>query len=239
MSALHRLRQAALRLGVDLSRASAAPPARHARILRSHGIDLVLDVGANRGQYASELRRYGYADRICSFEPLPDAYRELARRAARDAGWSALNHALGSHDGTASLNVAGNAGASSSILPMLDRHLEAAPDSEYVAVVEVPVRRLDTVWDEVMGAGSAPFLKLDVQGFEGEVLHGGGRALASLKGVQLEISLVPLYANALTLRDALDRATALGMRLVNLAPGFSDPRTGELLQADAVFMRDA
>lgn len=207
-------------------------------ILRGRGIDVVLDVGANRGQYARELRRYGYAKRICSFEPLPGAFERLAVRADGDAGWRAFNLALGAEDGTAALNVAGNEGASSSMLPMLDRHREAAPESAYVDIVDVPVRRLDSLWADLVVAGETPFLKLDVQGFEGEVLKGAAGSIDSLAGLQVEISLAPLYAGTLTLREVLDRAEAWGMRLVHLEPGFADPRSGDLLQVDGVFMRD-
>lgn len=202
-------------------------------------MDLVLDVGANQGQYVRELRMHGYRGRVVSFEPLSDAYDTLSGRTEGDSRWSAMNVALGLRDGTAVLNVAGNDGASSSMLEMRERHLEAAPASRYVSRVEVPVRCLDSVWDEVAAGATRPFLKLDVQGFEAKVLDGGAKSLPQLVGLQLEISLVPLYESGMGLKEALRRSEELGMRLVTLNPGFSDPATGDLLQVDGVFMRDA
>ena len=63
-----------------------------ARLLASERIDLLLDVGANEGQYALRMRRAGFQGRIVSFEPLSDAFAALERRAAatragRLAGW--------------------------------------------------------------------------------------------------------------------------------------------------------
>ena len=234
VTALHRLRQAALRLGLDVRRAHAGGPAA---ILNGRGVDLVLDVGANRGQYGDDLRRAGYQGRICSFEPLPSAYGALARRASRDPLWDVHEIALGDRDRTAGLNVAANAGTSSSVLPMRERHLRAAPESRYLDTIDVPMRRLATIWAEIVPPACAPFLKLDVQGFEGAVLDGAADHLNELTGLQLEVSLVPLYEGAPTLREILDRTESLGMALAHVEPGFADPNTGELLQMDVLFVR--
>ena len=82
-------------------------------------------------------------------------------------------HCIGRQRRDDPLNVAGNEGAaSSSVLPMLRRHEEASPDARYVGAVDVPIRRLDAIWDEVVAPGRTSFIKVDVQGFEGSVLDG-------------------------------------------------------------------
>lgn len=235
MTMLHQVRRAALKLGLDVHRAEDRSPGP---LLRRRGVDLVLDVGANRGQYGEQLRRGGYRAGICSFEPLPQAFELLARRTARDAGWQARNEALGPQDGSIALNVAGNeGGASSSVLPMLPRHEQAAPDASYVGKIQVPMHRLDTIWAEVVPPGARTFVKLDVQGYEGAVLDGAADHIAEVVGLQLEISLVPVYEGALALREVLDRTEMLGMVLADVDPGFRDPNTGELLQMDGIFLR--
>ena len=99
--------------------------------LRKFEIDLVLDVGANKGQFASEIRHCGYAGRIVSFEPLSQAHGELLQSSAGDPMWDTYPRcALGDHDGEAEINIAGNS-HSSSIMPMLESHLNAAPESAY------------------------------------------------------------------------------------------------------------
>jgi len=90
------------------------------------GIDAVLDVGANVGQYGEALRSSGYRGRIISFEPLGEAYGRLARHAAKDANWLAVHSAVGAEPGTLEIHVAANS-HSSSALAMNSTHLEAAP----------------------------------------------------------------------------------------------------------------
>jgi FkbM family methyltransferase len=210
--------------------------ARRAKLMRSLDADVLLDVGANAGQYGIETRRGGFEGRIVSFEPLPDAYAELQRNCAEDAGWECRNYALGSEDGKSSINVAGNS-YSSSLLPMADRHRDSAPESAYVGEVEIEVRTLDSIWEELVPGGETAFLKLDVQGFEAEVLKGAAGSLDKVVGVQSELSLVPLYEGAPLYREIVDHLEGLGFRLAGLEPGFEDPDTGEMLQADGVFVR--
>lgn len=72
--------------------------ARRFALMEHLGIDLVLDVGANTGQYASSLRKAGYRAQIVSFEPLHRAYSRLARSAECDRRWRAVRLALGARD---------------------------------------------------------------------------------------------------------------------------------------------
>src|SRR5947208_7206134 len=100
MPGVDRLRHALRRHGLDLRR-WRPPDERRAALLESEGIDLVLDVGANRGQYAESLRARGYSGRIVSFEPLGAAHAELAAKAAGDPLWDCLKLGLGDRDGSA------------------------------------------------------------------------------------------------------------------------------------------
>src|SRR6185437_13227556 len=123
-SAKMTLRSGLHRRNLDLVRNPF--PVRVATALRWLGIDTVLDVGANVGQYGSALRSSGFDGRIVSCEPLPDAHAALSRRCASDPMWTALPTAVGAEPGTVSINVSANS-YSSSVLPMLAAHLDAAP----------------------------------------------------------------------------------------------------------------
>jgi FkbM family methyltransferase len=208
---------------------------RRAKLLRSIGVDLVLDVGANAGQYTRRLRLAGYDGRIVSFEPLSDAFAALERNAARDPLWSARRLALGDEDGTREIHVAGNSW-SSSLLDMGERHLASAPESAYVGSETVPVARLDSVWDEVVESDRRPFLKLDVQGFEMHALRGADEHLDRLAGVQVELALTTLYRGDSPWREVVDHLEERGFELAGLEPGFEDPDSGRMLQADGVFI---
>ena len=234
MTMAHRLRRLLWRAGIDVRRVGDVGPAR---ILIARDVDLVLDVGANDGGYGAGLRLGGYRGRLWSFEPGPAAYARLARRVRGDRDWSATPLALGAEAGTAQLRLAANEGHSSSLLAMLPRHLDAAPDVGVAETLAVEVRRLDEVAVPAVTTARRPFAKLDVQGSEAAVLDGAAGILDRLVGVQVELSLVPLYDGAATAAEVTDRVEAMGMKLVGLEPGFVDPATGELLQYDAIFMR--
>jgi FkbM family methyltransferase len=228
------------RLGYDIQpyRPEGVTPeqSRRAKLLASTGVNLVLDVGASTGRWASELRHSGYRGRIVSFEPLSKTYRSLEAASADDPDWECRRVALGSEDGSAEINVAGNFD-SSSLLAMEERQLESAPQAAYVDREQIPTARLDGIWDEVVRPGDRPYLKLDVQGFEMEVLRGGQSSLPKLAGLQVELSFVPLYKGAPLYREMIDHLELQGFRLAGLEPGHDDLRTGEMLQADGIFIR--
>lgn len=211
-------------------------PDRGATLLTRYGIDVVLDVGANAGQYARALRRMGYRGRIVSFEPLSSARRKLRANARGIRGWQVVDLALGDFDGRSTIHVAGNS-QSSSLLEMLPQHVAAAPESAYVANEEIEVRRLDSIFGDYCQPSERCFLKLDVQGFERAVLRGAAQTLPRCLGVQLEMSLLPLYGGETLFQEMLDVMAGHGFCLMSLANGFADPSTGRLLQVDGVFYR--
>ncbi len=207
------------------------------RQLSVHEIDVVFDVGANAGQFAENLRDAGFAGRIVSFEPSTAAHGSLSKLARRDANWIvAPRMALGDHDGKITLNIAGNS-ASSSVLPMLPSHVSADPNSRYVGSETVDLRTLDSVSTEFAGNTERTFLKLDVQGSEHRVLQGAERFLNRVTGIQLEMSLVPLYDGEHLFHQMLDDLEERGFEMWCLFPGFVDLDTGRLLQLDAVFFQ--
>lgn len=206
------------------------------RLLRRFEVDLVLDVGANAGQFGRHLRAMGYRGRMVSFEPLAQPFRKLRFNTATFPNWQAVQIALGDRDETRTIHVAGNS-QSSSFLEMLPQHLAAAPKSAYVGTEAVTVRRLDGVIDQYCGPRDRVFLKIDTQGFEAAVLRGAGQSLARCIGVQLEMSITPLYQGELLLPELIGEMKERGFALMDLKPGFFDPRTGELLQLDGLFFQ--
>ena len=240
MNLKHHLRSAARKAGYDVipftSKWSAA--ARRRSLFIGFGIDVVLDVGANTGQYGHELRHdLRFGGRICSFEPMSDAYGRLEARATGDPMWTTYQLALGDVVGRATINLAANS-ESSSILEMLPSHSDAAPEAQFVGTEEIQVETLDAIFDDVARPGERVYLKIDTQGFEGRVLRGADRSLATIDTIQVEMALTPLYDGEMAFRDLLDLLLGRGYEMVGLEPGFSDPRTGRLLQVDGIFHRE-
>jgi FkbM family methyltransferase len=235
-----KLQKMLRRLGYELHPYPVLEPddRRRARLMVSRGITLLLDVGANAGQFAEKVRATGYRGRMVSFEPLSAPCAELARLSAADPDWDVRRTALGDEDGTVEMNVAGNL-TSSSLLAMGERHLQSAPHSAYVGTEQVSTARLDNVWHDFVRPGDRVWLKLDVQGYELHVLRGAEAVLDQIDVVQAEMALQHLYEGDSTWRELIDWLEARGFRLAGIEPGFEDPDSGELLQADGIFVRSA
>ncbi|MDR3416683.1 MAG: FkbM family methyltransferase [Nevskia sp.] len=227
-------------LGFDIHRRSLAHSGavRLGAMLRNHGINLVLDVGANVGQFGRELRdNYSYTERIVSFEPLQAAHAVLSADAAKDPLWDvAPVGAIGASDGEVEINVAANS-VSSSILPMLESHSSVAPHSRRLGVEKVPLRRLDTVAADYIDERSVIFLKIDTQGYERQVLDGASRILPRLMGIHLELSLVPLYAGQQLMPELIKFMDHAGFDLWDISSDLVDPSSGRVLQFNATFFR--
>lgn len=235
----HEIRRLLRSLGYDISEFTPEnyPLARRRKLFACYAIDTVLDVGANVGRYAQDLRRdVGYTGRILSFEPLRAAFEALSARAKRDPYWSAFNFALGDANAVLEMNIAGNS-ESSSLLDMLPSHERLAPESGYVGREAVQVRTLDSLFGSLIKPGSVVYLKIDTQGFESRVLAGAEESLARIASVQVEMSLVPLYSDEMLFEQMCILLSEKGFRLVALENVFSDPVSGELLQVDGIFHR--
>lgn len=238
---LKRLVRKTLRLlGIEVHRfdSGATKNARLMAALNSWNINTILDVGANEGQFGEELRSCGYAGTIISFEPVSHAHRRLLLRSERDPHWRvAPRIALGATRGIVHLNVAANS-VSSSILPMLEAHRKAAPESVYTSNETVQLLPLDEA--------AAPFLrdradriliKIDTQGYEWNVLDGSPEILSRAQAVLIELSIVPLYEKQHLWRDCIARLESLGFTLWALEPVFIDATNGKMLQMDGLFVR--
>ena len=203
--------------------------------LTQHGVTTVLDVGANIGQFSTTLRQAGYKGRIISFEPQSQAYASLVRAAAADPLWDvAPRCAVGAVQGELELNLSNNS-VSSSALPILKEHTGSAPDSRYVGKEKVPVITLDSC--QLFGRDSKIFLKVDTQGYEQQVLDGATTLLKTLGGVQLEMSLAPLYEGQADFVRLIDQMQRSGFYIWALNPGFTNRENGRLLQTDGTFFR--
>lgn len=234
------MKKLAARFGIEIRRRTFAGSEglRLNKFLSDHNVDFVVDVGANEGQYARRLREHGYEGRILSFEPLSSAYSHLVVAAKDDPRWRASPRmAIGDHDAELEINISQNS-FSSSILPMLSAHEHGAPESVYVGKERVPVRRLDGLWGtEIPVDAKSYFLKVDVQGYEHQVLDGAPQLLSHVQGLQLELSIVPLYDGQALYDQLIDRLRKLGFELFAVFPGFVDPASGRSLQFDGVFFR--
>ncbi len=216
-----RLRYRINRLtGFDLVRFSGSHTLRsHLHALLAHyRIDCVIDVGANEGGYGMFLRELGYTGRICSFEPVPSAFRKLSAAASRDPFWEVFGFALGSRSGSAILHVS-EFSQMSSFLPASEYGLRNWSNLRVASEETVAVRTLADCFD----AGLVPkngriLLKMDTQGYDLEVFRGCGTHLAAITCLQSEMSLIPLYQGMPDFSEALDVYRAAGFEVAGFFP---------------------
>jgi FkbM family methyltransferase len=202
------------------------------------GVSVLLDVGANVGQYGDLAFAAGFRGTLISFEAIPSVHGQLSKHAKKSGrSWIvAPCAALGSEEGTTFINISANS-VSSSVLPMQKMHLNAAPDSKYIRREPVRIARLDGLTRDLLPAAGTLLIKVDTQGYEMEVMKGAAGLLQRTAALQLEISLAPLYEGAPTYLEMLSFVNSLGFRLFGIIPGFKDSKTGQTLQIDAIFVR--
>lgn len=169
--AMHRMMTALVSRFIGEKRVKAA-------ILRlARPGDCVWDVGANVGFYTRQLlRRVGETGHVVAFDPVP-ANAERLRAMAPGQPLTVLEAALAASDGHMPLVVSGASGDTS--------HIGESPDA-----VVVPVSRGDSL--VAKGVTRPDLLKIDVEGFEGEVLDGSPGVLRGARSVVIEIHFAAL-----------------------------------------------
>lgn len=201
------------------------------------GVECVIDVGANKGQYYEFLRnRVGFRGRIVSFEPIPELAQALKERASSDPNWSVYDFAIGSSEGNLPLKVSKRPGWSS-LLDKSTTELTEVADSIVVdRVVNVRVRSLDDIFKDLKPEidPGRTYLKIDSQGFDLEVLRGAQAWLNRISALQTELELLQLYANAPSHLEVMSFLRDRQFQMTGTFPVWRDKtlRVGEM---DTVF----
>lgn len=208
-------------------------------ILNHFQFDTVIDVGANIGQFAKSLLDFQFQGRIFSIEPSLDAFNELHFASKRHRQWHIMPRcALGSSEREVKLNISENS-YSSSILEVLPTHTRAEPKSKYNSEEIVRMETLDRLFASNPGLGRNCLLKLDVQGYEDEVLLGGQELLKRIGGVKIELSIFPLYSGQVLHNELIKYLELRGFCLWNIQPGFSNEFSGRTFQYDAILIHNS
>lgn len=180
-------------------------------LLQQLKIDCVLDVGANRGQFARELRQIGYEGLIFSFEPIASEFRALKDNFKGDMRWRGYQFALGSKEETLSITVPK--------LTVMSSLLESSIPEMNTRKESVRVKRLDSIFHALFTefGFSNVFLKMDTQGYDLQVFSGASGCIDKIHGIQSELSIQPLYVNMPHYLEALTAYEARGFVLHNLS----------------------
>lgn len=212
--------------------AGVAAAVEHEAAIRALPVGTLIDVGANVGQFSLLVRTLHPAARIVAFEPLAEPADRYERLFAGDPAIELCRHALGSAEGNATIHLSRRLD-SSSLLPISPVQERTFAGTDEVGVRTVPVHRLDAVLRPAALTGPV-LLKLDVQGFELEVIRGFAGGLAAVDHVYAEVSFLPLYEGQplapVIIADLHERGFDLA-GVYNL----STDRGGRSVQADMLF----
>lgn len=151
---------------------------------------VVADIGARWGA-ADRWRPFGPKVRVVGFDPDPE---ECARLAALEPDVQYVPVALGDRVGTATLHTTVEPACASLYPPtpgIVDRH-PALHGMTSTGTAEVDITTLDR-WLEASDLDELHVLKLDTQGSELQILAGATAALASVRFLEVEVELNPLY----------------------------------------------
>lgn len=241
----HRIRHATYdlvsraldRRGLSVTRSAQLYPRQRALLLGSLGTELVIDVGANIGQYARELRAQRFDGYIWSFEPLNRSFSALQAIAQGDSRWVCERLALGSVPGEAIMRESEDL-VCSSLRDVTNEFVRANPTARRVATELVTVATLEEIWP-LRPISGVTHLKIDTQGFEREVLTGAALVLDSVTSVEIEIPLSSTYEGAAQFFELVEFMKCHSFRPVAFSSGLVDAANGETTDVDALWVKES
>lgn len=206
--------------------------------LQYNNIDLIVDIGANQGQFALEMFENGYLGKIISIEPSMEAHEVLKLKSKRYKKWVIYPRmAIGNNNISSKLNISANS-VSSSVLDILPLHTNSAPDSMYIRTEKVQMNRLDNYYNTLIKHKNI-LLKIDTQGYEDYVLEGSKKLINSpnVKGILIEVSFDKLYKNQKTFNHIYNKLYKKGYKIWSVEKVFLDHKSGKTLQADMLLYK--
>lgn len=218
-----------------LRRHRVAAGVEHERVLRNLGaVSTVVDIGANRGQFALAARHCFPEAKIVSFEPLTEPAACWRAVFSGDACAKLVEAAVGPEKGMAEIHLS-ERDDSSSLLPITECQEELFPGTSEIGTATICVMRLA---DALAGRQIDPpaLLKLDVQGFELQALAGCEDLLGHIDWVYAECSFLELYAGQSLADEVIAWLRMRGLRLAGVYNMAYDAR-GRAVQADFLFGR--
>ncbi len=203
--------------------------------LQERNIATVLDIGANTGQFAEMIHQILPIATIHSFEPLPEQFIGLQGLTKKIQLLQCYQFAVGSENTEMEIN-ANEFSASSSLLPMTELHTSSFPYTKNSTLQKISLRTLDSFFDEIKPTKKT-LLKIDVQGFEMEVLKGADKILDLVDVVIVETSFKELYKDQPLFPDIYNYLMKKQFIYNGNFEQIHSASNGEVLQADAIFIR--
>jgi len=198
-------------------------------LLPEWNIKTVLDVGANIGQFGVQLRQAGYRGHIVSFEPTREAFQRLQTRCRKDSSWEAVNMALGHETKSESVQIPSDSRLTSFLPPLRDHN--------FVKKEQLQITRLDEWLNQRSLDLPKTCLKLDVQGFEKEILLGCGDFLCDFGAIIVELAFCKSYQGQAHAGEMINFLQSNGFSIWATRRGLWTPQGNREMEFDALFKR--
>ena len=197
-------------------------------------IETIIDVGANQGQFALVCSHFYKDAKIYSFEPVPETASVIKANTRHLKNIEVFEMALGSTEGSIDFYKNEYSHASSA-LPVSKLQLESHPQTAQTEIIKVPVKRLDDMAETIVSEGKI-LLKLDVQGFEKEVLLGATSFIKKVDYILFEASFVSMYDGEPLYEEMHNYVSGLGFEMVS-PMAFLQTNELQIMQMDMLYRR--
>lgn len=225
--------------GYDLIKSKKSPTliSHISQLIKIHKIDLILDVGANDGQFAKLLRDSGYKGQIFSFEPVKSTFNKLIHTSKNDELWKVFQFGLGDKVESLEINVS-VASDLSSILTANSFGMNEYPNIAVGYKELIEIQTLDNFFIENNSAGKNIFLKMDTQGYDLKVFQGAKNSLFDIKVILSEISFIPIYEGMPHWFDAISLYESFNFGVSGFYPVSRNKQNFSLIEADCVLVKN-
>ncbi|MEI6843441.1 MAG: FkbM family methyltransferase [bacterium] len=232
----HPLRKIIQKTGFDVLKFRPKP--NPLEWLKDKQIKTVLDVGANVGQFAKEIREFLPETKIISFEPLSDCFHKLTENMKDDNSFKAFNFALGEKDEVTTIHHS-DYSPSSSILHMAHNHKSLFPHTKESRPEQITIKKLDDL-DLITTEKLEQhiLLKIDTQGFEDKVLKGAEKFLEHVTYIIIETSYIELYEKQPLFADIYSILTHKEFIYKGGLQQKMNGKTGQIISEDSLFVKE-
>lgn len=204
--------------------------------LKHYNINTIFDIGANIGEFATELRTYLPSAKIISYEPLKECFYTLNETMKGDANFVSFNLAIGNSNEEIEINKSDYTPCSS-FLEMEDFHKQEFPKSINSTKEKVKIVTLDEEFKKENRKENI-LIKIDVQGFEDNVIKGGQDAIKKSKIVLIESCFVSLYKGQILFDGIYNSLKSLGFSYRGSINKKMD-KDGNIIFEDSVFINES
>lgn len=205
--------------------------------LKQLGIEFqtIIDVGANQGQFSVAISKLFPSAKIICIEADDKVIKKLKKN-INNLNFQIINSAVGNYCGYAKFNV-NNDSQVSSLLELGSERIKYYPKSHVLNKKEIRINKLDNLLKKIQ-INRTSLLKIDVQGYELNVLKGAKSSLKKIDWCLIEIALANLYEDEPSIEEIILFMNKLSFKFHSILNYHLSPDGKKIIEIDALFRRN-